>query len=152
MGLPTSALQQTVADAMITNPKTHSAEITVSEADDAFADPHVHMLLLTRGGALHGTLLRADLGPHLDPRRPAIELATLGGRTIGQDRHIDDALQLFNQLQTRRLAVTDINHTLLGLLCLNRTLRGFCNESDILARTRGQTVRSSGVVSTGRTR
>lgn len=136
MGTPISVPRQTVAEAMLTTPKTHGLEVTVSEAEDAFADAHVHMLLLTREGELHGTLLRADLGPRLDPRRPAIELATLEGRTIGPDQHIDDALLLLNRRQTRRLAVTDIDRRLLGLLCLKQTLHGFCNEADILARTR----------------
>lgn len=138
MGIPASVLQQTVADTMIITPKTHSAEITLSEAHDAFADRHVHMLLLSRAGVLHGTLMRADLGPRFDPQRPAIELATLGGRTIGPNQHIAEALQFLNRLQTRRLAVTDVNHTLLGLLCLKRTLNGFCHEADMLARTREQ--------------
>ena len=130
--------RRTVAEAMLTNPKTHGLDVTVSEAADLFADDHVHMLLLTRGAELHGTLLRADLRPDLHPRRPAIEVATLSCRTTGPDQHVDEALQLMYRGHTRRLAVTDGDHRLLGLLCLKRTLHGFCDESDVLARKCGK--------------
>ena len=134
MGSPITRPRQTVAGAMLTTPKTHGLEITVLDAEAAFADAHVHMLLLTRGDALHGTLVRADLEPRPDPRRPVIEMATLADRTIGPDQHIDEALQLLIRGQTRRLAVTDSDGRLLGLLCLKRALNGFCNKSDVLAR------------------
>lgn len=136
MATPISLPRRTVADAMLTTPKTHGLEVTVSEAEDAFADPHVHMLLLTRDGELHGTLLRSDLRPQVDSRSPAIELAGLEGRTIGPDQLIDDAVLLLDRRQTRRLAVTDVDRRLLGLLCLKKAHRGFCNDADILARTR----------------
>ena len=134
MGSPITRRRQTVAGAMLTTPKTHGLEITVLDAAAAFADSHVHMLLLTRGPVLHGALLRSDLDPRLDPRHPALEVATLADRTIGPDQHIDEALQLLIRGQTRRLAVTDSDGRLLGLLCLKRALNGFCNKSDLLAR------------------
>ncbi|MDR7086298.1 putative transcriptional regulator [Aeromicrobium panaciterrae] len=134
MGSPITRPCQTVAGAMLTTPKTHGLEITVSDAETAFTDAHVHMLLLTRRGVLHGTLLRADLDPRLDPRHPALELAALAERTIGPDQPIDEALRLLSRGQTRRLAVTDSDSRLLGLLCFKRASNGFCSESDVLAR------------------
>ncbi len=138
MGNPISVTHGTVADVMLTTPKTHGVEATVGEAQDAFADPHVHMLLLTLGGELRGTLLRGDLATHLDRRCAAIDFASLGGRTVGPDQHVDEAMELLTRGQTRRLAVIDDDRTLLGLLCLKRTLRGFCDASDVLARADGQ--------------
>ena len=35
---------------------------------------------------------------------------------------------------TRRLAVVDDDGDLLGLLCLKRTLDGFCSDADVRAR------------------
>lgn len=143
MGSPITRPRQTVAGAMLTTPKTHGLEITVRDAAAAFADSHVHMLLLTRGGVLHGALLRSDLDPRLDPEHPALELATLADRTIGPDQSIDDALHLLIRSRARRLAVTDRDRRLLGLLCFKRTLDGFCNSSDVLARTKAHPVASS---------
>ncbi len=129
-----STREQTVAEAMISTPKTHDVEISLAEVADAFADTHVHMLLLTRDGILHGTLVRADLRPGHEPRRPAIGVATLCERTIGPDRALDEARRHLDRSGTRRLAVTDATHRLLGLLCLKQSRDGFCAEADILDR------------------
>jgi len=134
-----SVLQQTVADAMIITPKTLSVEMSLAEARRAFADTHVHMLLLTRDGVLHGTLVRDDLRPGLDPRRPVVALATLAGRTISADRSLDEAQKRLDLSMTRRLAVTDASGRLLGLLCLKRSRDGFCAEADVLVRAHQRT-------------
>lgn len=125
---------RTVADAMITIPKTLGVGISLAEARHALDDPHVHMLLLTRDDTLHGTLVRDDLLAELDPRRPAVALATVAGRTIGPDASLVAARRLLDRSMSRRLAVTDPAGTLLGLLCLNRARRRFCTEADVLAR------------------
>jgi len=119
---------------MITTPATHGVGMTISEAGEVFEDAHVHMLLLISQGELFGTVVRDDIETPLDPRRPAMEIATLAGRTIDPSRYIDDALLLMNRGLRRRLAVVDSNQTLVGLLCLKRTRDGFCSEADVLAR------------------
>jgi CBS domain-containing protein len=139
MSVPGSVFQ-TVSDAMIITPKTLSVEISLADARRAFADTHVHMLLLTRDGVLHGTLVRDDLRPGLDPRRPVVGLATLAGRTIGADRRVDEAQNQLDLSMTRRLAVTDADGRLLGLLCLKRSRDGFCAEADVLARAHQRTI------------
>ncbi len=128
--------QHTVADAMLTVPTTLGVEISLADARRALVDTHVHMLLLTRGGILHGTLVRDDLLPELDPRRPAVTLARLTGRTITPDRPLAEARRLLDRSMARRLAVTDDAGQLLGLLCLNRTRQRYCTDADVLARTR----------------
>lgn len=141
MAIPGSVLQQTVADGMIANPKTLGVELSLSDAQRAFTDAHVHMLLLTRDGVLHGTLVRDDLLPTLDRRRPVVALATLAGRTIGPERSLEEARRRLDLTMTRRLAVTDGHGRLLGLLCLKQSREGFCAEADVLAR---QSERSTG--------
>ena len=138
MGILVSEQQRAVADAMITTPKMLGLETSVADARRAFADTHVHMLLLTRDGVLHGTLLREDLRHDLDPRRPVLALATLAGRTISPNRSLDEARHHMDQSMTRRLAVIDDDGKLLGLLCLKQTRRGFCTETDVVARTDAQ--------------
>lgn len=125
---------RTVADAMVTGPWTHGSTTSVAEAHDAFTDAHVHMLLLTDDGVLQGTLLRDDLAPGTEPARPALDLASLVGRTIPPGRPVEEALTLMRRQGTRRLAVIDDDRRLLGLLCLKRTLDGFCSDADVRAR------------------
>lgn len=132
-----SAQQPTVADAMIADPKTLGVGLSVAEAREALGDTHVHMLLLTRDGVLLGTLVREDLQPPVDPRRPAVTLAILAGRTTGPDRPLDEARRLMDQSMARRLAVTDSAGRLLGLLCLNQTRQRYCTEADVRARASG---------------
>ena len=134
MGTSAPAPHRTVAQVMITTPATHGVGMTISEAGEVFEDAHVHMLLLISQGELFGTVVRDDIETPLDPRRPAMEIATLAGRTIDPSRYIDDALLLMNRGLRRRLAVVDSNQTLVGLLCLKRTRDGFCSEADVLAR------------------
>lgn len=119
---------------MITIPQTLGVAISVADAHHALADTHVHMLLLTRDGVLHGTLVREDLRPELDPRRPAVTLALLDGRTIGPGRSLDEARRVLDRSMARRIAVTDAAGVLLGLLCLNQARQRFCTEADVIAR------------------
>jgi CBS domain-containing protein len=125
---------RTVSDAMVTRPWTHGATTTVAQAREALADSHVHMLLLTDGDELRGTLVRDDLSPDLAPDRPALDVATLRGRTIGPEQDVEEALRTLRQHGARRLAVVADDGTLLGLLCLKRTLDGFCSDADVRSR------------------
>jgi len=47
------------ADVMVRAPKVHGPGLTVAELREAFADDHLHMLVLIDGGRLLGTLLRS---------------------------------------------------------------------------------------------
>lgn len=138
LGAPRSVEPRTVADAMIAVPKTLGVEISLADARHALSDTHVHMLLLTRDGILHGTLVREDLRHDLDPRRPAVTLATLAERTVSPDRPLGEATRIMEESMARRLAVTDSAGRLLGLLCLNRTRQRYCTEADVVARVSDQ--------------
>ena len=126
--------RRTVAAAMVTAPWTHDSTLTVAGAREAFGDAHVHMLLLTDDRVLVGTLLRDDLAGATEPTRPALDLAPLTDRTVSPDHPVEEALALMHQQETRRLAVVAGDGELLGLLCLKRTLDGFCSDADVRAR------------------
>jgi CBS domain-containing protein len=126
----------TVADVMVTIPWTHGVDLSVAQAREAFTDSHVHMLLLTDDGLLRGALLREDLVADLDPDLPALRVAALSGRTVHPDTPLERAVELVQQRGSRRLAVVDDDRRLVGLLCLKKSLDGFCSDADVRSRAR----------------
>ncbi len=129
-------MTRTVAEAMVRNPKTYGLDTTVRGALAAFENPHVHMLLLTDGRILRGTIVRSDLTPRLALEAGALELAAREGRTACPEAPLASVHEQMIKHGQRRLAVTDTDRTLLGLLCLKRTLAGFCTDEGIQARAR----------------
>ncbi|GAA3540931.1 CBS domain-containing protein [Aeromicrobium flavum] len=129
-----AADQRTVAEALVREPWTLPASATVGVARAAFADDHMHMLLLTRGPSLLGTLVRDDLEADVADMAAALTLATLTNRTVAPDVPLEDARRWLVARGERRLAVVDEDRTLLGLLCLKRRQTGFCSDADVVAR------------------
>jgi hypothetical protein len=131
---------------MITAPKTHQHDATIETIRAALADPHVHMILLTRHGVLHGTLVRDDIPTAAPNQRLALELAHLRDRTIAATENLDAIWQRLDTSGQRRIAVVDDANTLLGLVCLKRDRTGFCTDDNLRSRTlehRAQRTRSS---------
>jgi CBS domain-containing protein len=124
-----------VVDVVVRLPKTLGPSATVAEARAAFADDHVHMLLLTDGGRLLGTLVSGDLPYAGADDLRAVAYATLEGRTLPPHLRAEDARQLLLASGQRRRAVVDDSGRLLGLLCLKRRLSGFCSDDDVAARS-----------------
>jgi hypothetical protein len=125
---------QDVLDVVIRLPKTMGPRATVTQARAAFADDHVHMLLLTEGGLLLGTLVAQDLpGSGADDAR-ASDYASLAGRTVMPHLPAEEARRLLHSTGQRRRAVVDDSGRLLGLLCLKRRFTGFCSDDDVAAR------------------
>ena len=125
---------KTVADVVVRLPKTLPIDASITQARGAFADDHVHMLLLTENGQLKGTLLRTDLPDHLDGTDAALSHSRVSGRTIPADTPAELAHAILLACGQRRLAVVDADGFLLGLLCLKRQLTGFCSDADVAAR------------------
>lgn len=137
---------QTVSDVMITAPKTHQHDATIETIRAALEDPHVHMILLTRHGVLHGTLVRDDIPSAAPNPCLALELANLRDRTIAPTENLDAVWQRLETSGQRRIAVVDDANTLLGLVCLKRDRTGFCTDDDIRSRAierQAQRTRSS---------
>ena len=125
---------QDTLDVVVRLPQTMGLRASVAEARAAFADDHVHMLLLTDGGRLVGTLIARDLPGSGADDAPASDYATLEGRTVPPHLSARDARQLLRTMGQRRSAVVDDSGRLLGLLCLKRGLTGFCSDADVAAR------------------
>jgi CBS domain-containing protein len=133
-----------VGDVALRLPKTLPLQTTVAEAREAFADDHVHMLLLTASGRLLGTLVRRDLDAADDGRDLALVHAVLEGRTIAPTYDAEDARRLLVARGERRRAVVDADGRLLGLLCLKSRLTGYCSDHDVAARAAELLVSTSG--------
>jgi CBS-domain-containing membrane protein len=131
-----------VSDAMLRYPKVLDAQATVDEARAALTDDHVHMVLLTEGSTLVGTLVRTDL-PHPIQRSdqgsgPALPWSTLRDRTVPSATSADTVNKLLIERGLRRLAVIDHDGTLLGLMCLKRSRTGFCSDEDVASRAQSR--------------
>ena len=122
-----------VADAMLTIPTTHAADVTVGAARRAFEDDHVHLLLLVEGDRLVGTLTRDDLRGQPDGE-PARTVASTEGRTVPPDAPLDAVRTSMVEAGDRRRAVVDAGGRLLGLLCLKSDRSGFCDDAGVRAR------------------
>lgn len=121
------------ADAMIRFPKVCPPATTVAQARARFADDHVHALLVVDGGRLLAVVERSDLaGADADGR--AVDAGRLAGRVVGPAADLAAVRARMHRARTRRLAVVDDEHRLLGLLCLKRSGRGFCSDDDVRAR------------------
>lgn len=131
--------QHLVRDVMATRPKVLAASASVDDARSVLADDHVHMVLLTRGATLLGTLVRADLPPGAPGDGPALSWSTLSGRTTAPDAPAAPVRELLVRTGLRRLAVTDADGTLLGLLCHKSSGAGFCSDADITSRAMAAT-------------
>lgn len=125
-------MTRTVAEAMVTIPKTLPASAGVEEARAAFADPKVHLLLLTRGDRLVTTLVRADLA--LAGAGPARSFGRTAGRVTAPAEPLDEVGAWMRRTRTRRLAVIAEDDRLLGLLCLKADGSGFCSDAGVRAR------------------
>lgn len=125
---------RSVSNVMVTQPKTSSAALSIAGAHELLADAHVHMVLLVKGHRLVGTLVREDLPPTAAAFEAVLPYAVLDGRLISPTADADLARLAMSRQAVRRLAVVDDGHRLLGLLCLKASHRGFCADSDVIAR------------------
>lgn len=124
----------TARDVMVSRPKSLPVDAAVGDARAVLADDHVHMVLLTDGATLCGTLLRADLPAGLSGREPAVAWAVMRGRTVPPDTPAELVETLLIRHRMRRLAVVDADRTLLDLVCLKRSWSGFCSDADVASR------------------
>ncbi len=77
----TDETESTVVEVMLRDPKTLPVHASIADARPALGNDHVHMLLLTEGRTLVGTLTRNDLPP-TGIAGPAVPWPTLVGRTV----------------------------------------------------------------------
>ncbi len=125
----------TVADAMLSIPRTHSPASTVRELAEFFEDDHVQAaLIVSQAGYLTAVVERGDLAGAPPPAALAVRFGRLAGRTVSPQACLADMRQAMIDAGRRRAAVISADGRLLGLLCLKASRAGFCSDQDVLAR------------------
>src|SRR6476619_4831235 len=127
---------------MVREPKVVDAAATLEQVRCLLVDDHVHMVLLTDGRYLVGTMTRDDLPgsgarpciPDHSRRSVALSWSRLTGRTVPATASASATLQAMVDSDRRRLAVIDEDRRLLGLLCLKANHTGFCSDQDVQSR------------------
>jgi hypothetical protein len=122
------------ADVMVCTPKLHGPSLTVGECRAAFADDHVHMLLIVQDDRVAGTLVRGDVPGVALSSSLALRYATASGRTVAPTTPVDVVRAEMVLAGVRRLVVVDEHSALLGLLCLKCHSGGFCGDGDVAHR------------------
>jgi CBS domain-containing protein len=116
----------TVADVMLTAPKTLPPDTSVAVAREALADDHVQILLLGDGRDFRGAV--TAIPERADAAAPALGYADAGAETIAPTETAEAGYERARRTPTRRVIVLDRGGQLVGLLCLKRSLSGFCTS------------------------
>jgi CBS domain-containing protein len=133
-----TVLAATVADAMVTIPKTHPPDVTLDAIRKLFEDDHVRLVLIVAGDRrLVTTIEREDILTAWSSSARVATLGTLAGRTARPFDSLAPAVAKLERQRGCRLAVIDDDGRLMGLLCLKRDRAGFCTDGGIRARERG---------------
>lgn len=126
-----------VSEVMLRHPKTLPADASIAQAGAVLRNDHVHMVVLTEGRRLVGTLTRSDLPPP-GTLGPALPWSTLVGRTVSPDTPTSVVCGLLIDQGLRRAAVVTADGSLLGLMCLKHHRTGFCSDADVASRSRSR--------------
>jgi CBS domain-containing protein len=119
---------------MISSPKLCDEAATVAAVRRLFLDSHVHAAVVTRGRRLITVIERCDIASDLADTASIAGLGRLDGRVVAAAEPLDPVRRRMRRNNQRRLAVIDPDGQLIGLLCLKRTLKGFCSDHDVQGR------------------
>jgi CBS domain-containing protein len=117
----------TVAEVMISKPKTLPVTATVADARRMFENPSVRTALVAEDGRYTGELTRTDI-EGADDAAPIATVARPAAGTVGQTETVAAALERMDAAGTDRLAVVDPDGTLRGLVCLSRSHGHLCTD------------------------
>jgi len=121
------AVQRTVGEVMIANPKTLASDALVGDVRLAFERPSVRTVLLADGDRFAGAIERDGLPGDAPDAAPAGAYVEPHPLTATPGMPMPEAIELLQSRDERRLIVLDEDGvTLRGLLCANRDATGFC--------------------------
>jgi CBS domain-containing protein len=111
-----------VRDVMTTRPRSVTRDTTVVQVAELMADEDVGAIPVVEGDQVVGMVTDRDIvvraiAKGLDPRQTRVsEIASDDLVTVDPDQDLSDALKLMARYQVRRLAVTDQDNRLLGVV------------------------------------
>jgi CBS domain-containing protein len=121
------AVEMTVGEVMITNPKTLPVTVLVRDVRQVFEQPSHRTVLLTDDGTFRGAIERERLPTDAREDEPAARYADIQPLTVTPAMPMSEAIALLERRSEPRLIVLDEDGlSLRGLLCFNRTANGFC--------------------------
>ena len=121
------AVDKTVGDVMMPNPKTLPAGCLVGDVRRAFERPNVRTVLLADGDRFAGAIERGGLPAGTGDEEPAIRYVESDPLTVRPGLPMTEAIKLLEDASEPRLIVLDEDGvTLRGLLCGNPAAGGFC--------------------------
>ena len=117
----------TVGEVMVAEPKTLSAGVLVRDVRRVFEQPSHRLVLLTDDGIFRGAIERERLPADAADDEPAARYAEPHSVTVTPSMPMTEAIAVLERQREPRLIVLDEDGwRLRGLLCFNRTARGFC--------------------------
>ena len=121
------ALEQTVAEVMIREPKTLPSGATVADVRRVFERPNVRTVLLADDGRFAGLIERDGVPADAPDDALAADYRDPAPVTTTPQTPMREAIKLYEARGEPRLVVLDEDGTTLrGLLCGNVTATGFC--------------------------
>jgi predicted transcriptional regulator len=122
------AEQLTVAEVMLSRPKTLGTNATVADLRRLFENKSVRTALLVDGAAFAGTVERDDVPDTAGDADPARAFARIDEELVRPDQRVRDVLVQLDASREGRLVVVDEDgSTLRGLLCLSGVEGAFCS-------------------------
>jgi len=124
-----AAQQLTVAEVMLSRPKTISADATVGDLRRVFENRKMRTQLLVDGETFVGTLDREDLPESAADAEPARSYARADAERVAPESVVADVMPLVERSREGRVVVVDRDgKTLRGMLCLRTAYDAFCTD------------------------
>ena len=122
-----AAANLTVADVMLSRPKTLAAAATVAEVRRLFENETLRTVLLVEGDSFVGTIERPDLPEAATGSEPARAYASTTAERITPGQLVAEVMPTIQASREGRVAVVgEDGTTLRGMLCLRKTYDAFC--------------------------
>lgn len=117
---------RSVADVMLSKPKTVPAGASVAEVRLLLANPSVMMVLIADGARFLGAV--AELPPDAPDDASAVDFADTEPESLAPSATAEEAFARTAAHPNRRIVVLDDDRTLVGLVCLDKTRTRFCGR------------------------
>lgn len=117
--------ERTVAEVMLSNPKTLPSDVSAAVARDALEREGTYVVLLVDGPRFSGAV--TEVPADADPGEPANRFVDPSVPVAREDVPVSDALALLDERAHGRIVVLD-GERLAGLVCMTEDGERFCGR------------------------